>query len=143
MELLNALSTPRANELFVQNSIRANCLLADSVGNCVYITSDISGGLHQVTTCDPTDFSKMPAVGVILSKDTDTLCTVLVLGELPGLYTGLPVRKVVFVGLDGKIASAPPAPAAGSFVFVQHLGSVTDAGRVLLNPNFHMTKRID
>ena len=142
MELLNALSAPRATTLFVRNSIRANCLTADAVGNCVYVTGDLISGLHQVTTCDPTDFAKMPAVGVIVSKDTDTLCTVLVLGEIEGL-TGLSVRKVVFVGLDGKIASAPPPPPVGGFVFIQHLGSVTDGQRVLLNPNFHMIKRID
>jgi hypothetical protein len=143
MELLNALSTPRANELFVQNSIRANCLVTDAVGNCVYITNDISGGLHQVTTCDPTDLSKMPAVGVIVSKETDTLCTILVIGELVGLYTGLTTQKIIFVGLDGKLLEGPPAPPPSGYAFAQVMGAVTDSGRVMLVPNFHMVKRID
>jgi hypothetical protein len=85
----------------------------------------------------------MPAIGVILSKETSTLCTVLVMGELQGVYSGLSIRKVVFVGLDGKIQEGPPTPSVGGFVFVQRVGSVTDDGRIYVVPNFHMIKRID
>lgn len=143
MELLNALSTPRANELFVQNSIRALCQTTDDIGNCVHIAGTVAGGLHQVTTCDPTDFSKMPAIGVIVEKETPTLCTVLLIGELQGVYTGLTLKRVVFVGLDGKIQEGPPTPSVGGFVFVQRVGSVTDDGRIYVVPNFHLIKRID
>ena len=141
MKALNVLSIPRAHRLFPRRVVSADCIASDLVGNCVHVTGDMSSGRYQVSTCDPTNFVKMPAIGVVLSKDTPTLCTVYLTGELEDLYTGLTVRKVVFVGLDGRLSEAPP-DAGGGPVFVQNMGSVIDSGRILLMPNFHMTKRI-
>jgi len=124
------------------NYVQASCQVSDAVGNCVYIAGDIVGGLHQVTTCDPTDFSKMPAIGVIIEKSSLTRCTVLRLGELEG-YSGLTLRKVMFVALDGTLQEGPPVPSVGSHVFVQRVGSVIDDSKVYVVPNFHLVKRID
>lgn len=142
MKALNVLSIPRAHRLFQGKDVFADCTVPDLAGNCVYVTGDMASDRYRVATCDPTDFAKMPAMGVILRKDTPILCVVHIFGELEDLYTGLTVRKAVFVGLDGRLSEALPDPPGGGSVFVQHMGSVVDSSRILLLPNFHMVKRL-
>jgi hypothetical protein len=142
MELLNALSRARALALFTLKWFEADCLATDALGDCVYITGDAVGDRYQVTKADPTDYSKMPAVGVIVSKVSATQCRVQFIGELVDIYSGLTVRKTAFVGLDGRIAESPPIPAPVGYAFSQTLGTVIDSGRILLTPNFHMIKQV-
>jgi hypothetical protein len=49
-----------------------NCLSADEVGNCVYVTGPVLAGKFQVATVDISDSSKVPAVGILLAKTSPT-----------------------------------------------------------------------
>ena len=142
MALLNALSVPRALATFPRKWLKATCQASDSVGNCVYIAGPASAGLYTVTTGDPTDANKMPTVGIIMSKDSPTRCKVQWLGEIESVYTGMTVRKPLFVGLTGRLEEAPPSPPISGYAFAQSLGTVLDSGKLLLIPNFHMVKRV-
>lgn len=142
MDLHNPLSVPRGLATFARKWVRANCLASDSIGDCVYITGDEVGDRYQVAKCDPKDELKMPSIGMIVEKESSTVCKVWWLGELDGLYTGLTHRKSLFVGVDGRLAEAPPDPDPSGYAFAQTMGTVTSSDRLLLLPNFHMVKRI-
>jgi hypothetical protein len=142
MQLLNALSVPRALATFARKWLKASCLATDTVGDCVYISADYSGIRYSVTRADPRDTLKMPAVGIIISKSSPTLCKVQWSGELAGVYTGLTVNKPIFVGLDGRVTITPPGPLTGGYSFVQNLGVIVGTSRILLAPNFFMVKRV-
>lgn len=142
MDLLNALSVPRGLATFPRKWLRANCQPTDSVGDCVYISSEYSGGLYQVSKADPSDYSKMPAVGVIISKASAITCKVQFLGEMNGIYTGLTLRKPLFVGADARLTSTPPVAPVSGYAFVQNMGMAAGSTRVILVPNFFMVKRV-
>lgn len=142
MPLLNALSVPRGLATFPRKWLRANCLATDSVGDCVYVTGNEVGGLYQVSKADPTNWAKMPAVGVITSKRSPTECRVQFLGEIQNVYTGLTVRNILFVAVDGRLSPTPPAPAPGGYAFVQPMGTVLSSARLMIMPNFSLTKRV-
>jgi hypothetical protein len=60
------------------------------------------GSRYQVATADPSNVAKMPAVGVVYSKPTSTTARVRVLGELPGIITGMTIGQPVYVGASGQ-----------------------------------------
>ena len=67
----------------------AECLSSDVVGGMVYVRADRILDRYVVGTADPTDFSKMPAVAMIISKASSTLCEIQFRGEVTGVYSGL------------------------------------------------------
>ena len=140
--LLNK-TRPPSLASFPSKWLKANCQATDSVGDCVCIAAEYTGGRYQVTKADPTDINRMPAVGVIVAKTTDTNCKVQFLGEMNGsLYSGLPIGKPLFVGADGRLSAAVPNPPVAGYAFAQAMGLSGASSRVVLVPNFFMTKRI-
>jgi hypothetical protein len=119
----------------------AECTAAESVGDFVCIADDPPNGLDVVAKADPSDFAKMPAVGVIISKSSPTHCLVQWLGETPNIFTGLSSGEVYFVGEDARIAEAPPTPTTVP-LFSQFMGVATAPTRLYLRPNDHMVRRI-
>jgi len=89
--------------------VQANCLASDAVGDSVYVTAPDVGGLIQVTKADPSTSAKMPAIGVIQTKLSSTLCIVKLFGELSGVYTGFTAGDVLYVGAAGTPSHTPGA----------------------------------
>jgi hypothetical protein len=115
-ELGNPLSIPRALRLFQRRRLPANCLAADVVGNTVYITGDKVGKYYQVSTTDPTDPAKMPAVGIIIQKDSATECIVAPFGEITDIYTGFTPGESLYVGADSRPTHTPPSPGVQQYL---------------------------
>jgi hypothetical protein len=88
-------------------SFSAACSIADIVGNGVYVSGPRSGGLITVRTVDITDSAKMPCVGIIESKSSDTSCTVRTDLELTDLPFAFTVGKRVFVTNSGLSTTRP------------------------------------
>jgi len=142
MALLNALSVPRGLATFPRKWLKANCLATDVVGDCVYVTGDTIGGFYQVTRADPHDQTKMPSIGVIISKKNPTECRVQFIGEVLGVYTSLTPRGTLFVGSDGRLSHSPPVPLPGGYAFVQPMGSAVSHHVVVMLPSLALTKTI-
>ena len=141
MELLNQLTVARAQGLFQQKTMLANCLSTDSAGKCVYITGPRSG-LYQVTTAEPQDGStKMPAIGVIIQKPTSVTCEVQLSGELDGLLSGFTPGRVLFVAVDGSLTHTIPTAAVGQLAYIQSMGVALSDDVVLVMPDFSIIKR--
>jgi hypothetical protein len=118
----------------------AICEAVDQVGDVVYIAGDSVGGVIQVSKVDVTNYSKMPGVGVILSKSTLTRCMILRYGILN--VSGLIPGRTYFVGLEGTPTVTRPVAGVGQKVFVQVLGVAMDSSRLLFNPSFNLTRVI-
>lgn len=140
MELLNPLSLGRGLQLFVAQRFEANCEAADAVGNAVYVTGPSVAGKYQVATADPSDATKMPAVGVIIEK-TGTDCVVQTLGEMPGIVSGLTPGRLVMVESAGTIGHSLPTPGVGTTARIQYIGTALDDDAVFLCPNFLLSVR--
>lgn len=115
-----------------ENFVRADCLETDSVGDSVYITGDKVSNRYQVAKVDITDISKMPAIGVIVRKETTTSCTVQIGGVVQGVYTGLTPEETLVIATDSTLTETTPAPAPASFVLVQIMGTAVATDEVLL-----------
>jgi len=124
----------------LKDTRKANCQSSDAIGDFVCISGDPVGGIDTVTKADPTDFNKMPAVGVIVAKDGPTQCLVQWFGETPEIFSGLSSGEIYFVGLDSKIAERPPLGASPTFS--QSIGVATASNRLYLSPDNNMTKRL-
>jgi hypothetical protein len=133
-----AVSRPAAQPLLV----RATCQTGDDVGKCVYETAEPVSGVYRVTTVDPGDWAKMPAVAVIVGKSSSTDCQIQFFGEIRDVYSGLGVGRAMFVGDDGSLTETPPVPPPGGSVFVQPMGSTLGSAVILLNPSFSLVRRI-
>lgn len=118
----------------------AECTAAEAVGDFVCIVDDPPNGHDLVGKADPSDFTKMPAVGVVISKSSPTLCLVQWMGETPNIFTGLSSGEIYFVGADARIAEVPPVPSTVP-LFTQFMGVATAPTRLYLRPNDHMVKR--
>lgn len=91
---------------------------------------------------NPADATKMPAVGIIVSKSSPTSCLVQYVGEVVNVYSALTNKKPLFVGLGGQLTDVPPVPSLGGYAFVQTMGMTTSSNRLILVPSFFMTKRV-
>lgn len=112
----------------------ATCLAADLVGRPVFMT-----GTDAVATCDPTDFSKMVAVGVIVSKQSSTSCIVRTGGEVSGL-SGLIPGERYWVALDGTLTEVVPTPPVSGKVYVQAMGMARTASVLVLQISPTLTR---
>jgi hypothetical protein len=123
------------------NDIRsAECTATELVGDFVYLT-DYIGGRDQVRWADPKDYSKLPAVGAIISKSSDTTCLVQWMGETPEIYAGLAPGEIYFLGLNGKAAALPPA-ATTVPVFVQPIGIALSDKKMYVRTESNLTRRV-
>jgi hypothetical protein len=120
--------------------IEANCLASDAIGKCIYCTGDPIGGKYQVTTVDPKDYAKMPAIGIIVSKASTTDCEIQWAWDTD-IFAGLTIGKTAFVGLDGSITQDPSSIVAdpSGIVFHQAIGAALASDSLLIAPSFNMT----
>lgn len=119
----------------------AQCQVGDGVGATVYITGDRVGQYYQVSTTDPSVRGKMPAVGMIVEKMTDTTCVVQFGGNVEGVYSGLTPGELLFVEDTGGLDNEMPTPAGGTPRYVQVVGASLAADVIKLEPNMMMTRR--
>ncbi|NNL47882.1 MAG: hypothetical protein HKO76_05910, partial [Acidimicrobiia bacterium] len=124
----------------VSEILPGNCLSGDAVGDFVYITGNKVAGRVQVTKADITNVSKMPAVGVIVSKDNPTTCDVQWSGEVLGVFTGLTAGRVHWVDTDGTPTASLPAPGADHYL--QKVGVATSSDSMVLHNDANLVKRL-
>ena len=119
----------------------ANCLGTDVVGDFVQITGDKVAGLAQVSKVDITDASTMPAIGVILQKDSLTDCFVQTFGIIPA--SGLVSGARYWVGADSQLAAVHVIPPTGEIAVAQVVGVALDPSELLLRPDYqaHILRR--
>lgn len=122
------------------NQAEAECLSGDTVGKVVYIRADISAGRYVVETADPSTFSKMPAIGMIISKASSTICTVQFRGIVQGIYSGMTPGAMLFVSTTGSLVSSPPTPGP-SRMFIQNMGVALGSNVVGLEPDLTLSRR--
>jgi hypothetical protein len=120
-----------------------SCRATDTVGDLVHIRA-VGGSPYTVERADPLDASKMPAVGVLVSKSAPTTGMMQANGEVLALYAGLIPGKRYFVGLDGRpqLPSAFPSLLPGERLQVQTIGAALDAGVLLLSGSVNYVVRV-
>lgn len=120
----------------------ADCLAADGVGQMVYVRAPAVGGKYQVTLADPSDFDKMPAIGMIIHKTTTTECIVQLRGQVIGVYAGLTPGEMLFLDDSGGLTDEPPEPTVPKpFKFVQNVGTALSTDIIGLDPDLTLTRR--
>lgn len=139
----NVLSIPRALRLFQRKRWwEVQCAVTDVLGRCVYIHDDEVAGRYQVRTCDPSDLSKMPAVGIIISKESDTECTIQTFGEVKGIHGGLVPNAPLYVASNGELDHDAPIPNGGE-VYIQNVGEAISSTTPWFWPFSKMVRRFD
>lgn len=141
MHLLNPLSVARSRELFQVTKIPASCLPADAVGNCVFISGPKIGGYYQVRTVNPIVSNNIPAVGLVVSKDSPSVCTVQMFGITTAL-SGLNPGADYFIDLDGTLTSTIPLAPVGEKYYIQPMGRAMSTDEFFISPSGSIIKRI-
>ena len=124
-----------------RNTFRANCLATDAVGDCMYSRVAAVGGIYQVTKVDPNDQNKMPAIGIIILKSSDTDCIVQTSGVVEDVYGGMDIRKTLYVDTDGGLTQALSPALPGDRMFVQAMGMAIDDAALVLAPSALFMRR--
>lgn len=119
----------------------AECTADESVGDFVCIADDPPNGHDLVVKADPADYNKMPAVGVVISKSSPTMCRVQWFGETPNIFTGLSSGEVYFLGTNARASDLPPIPTTIP-LFQQSIAVATAPTRLYIDTNNNLTKRI-
>jgi len=117
----------------------ASCDAAAAVDDLVRVTGDPVGGIRPVEVVDVHDYTKMPATGIIIDKDSPILCRVQTLGLVP--LAGLTAGRPCFAGDDGRPTTTPPLPTA-TYAMVQPIGYAMDSSTLFLLPSLRYTKLI-
>jgi len=118
----------------------ATCTSAEAIGDFVYLTDHVNGR-DQVRWADPENYSKLPAVGAVVSKTSETACLVQWMGETPEIYTDLSPGEIYFLGLNGKAAALPPV-ATTVPVFVQLIGVALSDKKLYVRTESNLTRRV-
>lgn len=132
MQKANQASVPRSEKVLG----RADCLAGSSVGDVVRITGVKVGPRYQVAGADPSSAAGVPAVGVIVRKDSPTDCVIQFHGPVKDVYAGLTQGIAYFLGTDSALAKPGDAnfpTIGGTTVFLQ-LGVATSDDEFLLHP---------
>ena len=113
---------------------KAICLATDLEGDFVYVMGNKVGAFYQVTKTDISTDAKVPAIGVIVRKQTSTFCTVQTTGLVRNLLTNLTPNATVFVGDDSRATETiPPRPLAG-YKYIQIVGRSMSETEFILSP---------
>jgi hypothetical protein len=116
----------------------ANCPSTVSVGDLIYATGPLVGGLPQVDRVDPTQLIKMPALGIVVDKGSATECSFITCGMVQVLSSLVPNARY-YVGADGRPTTSVPNPRP---LFFQVIGVALDEGTLLFQPSFNLVKLI-
>lgn len=141
MHLLNPLSIARARELYQPTKVLASCLSSDAVGSCVYVVGAAIGDYLQVRTVSPTVATNIPAVGIIVSKESSATCTVQLFG-ITTILTGLIPGSDYFIDLDGTLTAALPLAPPGQKYYIQPMGRALSDDQFYVSPSASIIKRI-
>lgn len=125
-----------------ENIELANCLASDGVGAIVCVRAPRVGGKYQVETADPSDFSKMPGIAMIIAKSSDTECWIQFRGQVSGVYAGLVPGEMLFVDDNGLLTDDPPDPSISKpYMFTQSVGVALSTDVIGLDPDTSLTRR--
>lgn len=115
------------------------CTAGDVVEDFVHVRADKVGNKWRVEKADPGDETKMPSVGVLVSKvGTDGIiqttgpCT---------LFTGLDYTKPAYHLTAAGIQSALPSVGGSGYVMVQQIGKPVASDILWLSNDTRMIKR--
>jgi len=106
MKLANKLTIFRGDYRYVKHKRSVSCLSSDNVGAPVYVSGNPVGTVWSVASADPANSNKMPAVGILISKDTATTGIISLFDEV-NVYTELIPGKKYYV-INGGISLSPP-----------------------------------
>lgn len=120
----------------------AACDTSDAVGDLVYIAGPKTGPDYTVAKVDPSDFSKFPAVAVIIAKITSTRAVIQFGGEVRGIYTGLTPGRVYWAGSTGTPVLSPPSPVLSGKMRWQSVGVAVDSDTLRLEPLKNAVTRV-
>lgn len=124
------------------NLALATCLVSDDIGMMVSVSGPAVDGKYSVESADPSDFSKMPAVAIIVDKIDTTTCIIQFSGIVKSVYSGLPSGKLLFVDDDGMLSDEPPAPTLlKPFMFSQSAGVTISGDEINLDPSSLMVRQ--
>ena len=118
----------------------AGCTDVEQVGDFVYVHNRVDGQL-RVRRAEPSDSIKLPAAGVVISKQSDTECRVQFSGETPAIFSSLDIGEVYFLDDEGKITRMPPSPIGSGYSFVQSVGIATAEDRIRVFIDTTLTKK--
>jgi hypothetical protein len=99
-----------STEAYTNVEFYAVCSTAEAVGDPVYIFAPPVLGVYNVRKVSITDTVKMPAIGVVKEKLTDTSCRILVCGILEGAYSGLTPGYMLYAAQYGGLVHSAGLP---------------------------------
>lgn len=139
---MRAVFNPSTQELdFVGSPViklRVNCLSTDQVGQAMYVTGDMIAAAYQVTVVDITDFTKLPAIGILTLKSSPTSGIVTASGIV--VRAGLLPGRLYFAGVNGFPTANRPTASSPAGAFVQVLGKAISTTKLLLSVSPNLTK---
>ena len=109
-----------------------NCDSGVSVGDLVVESETVVNGVDAVT--DNTDIR--PVFGIVIKKQSSTICNVLIVGTVGGL-AGLTKARKVFLSTTGTIDSVVVTTG-----YLQCLGNARDVDTVDFNPQLNRVLRV-
>jgi len=112
--------------------IPVTCRTEDAVGDVVYITGDMVGIRHPVARVDIDDPIALPGIGVLITKETDTLGVVQLTGLVDGVYSGLVPNRTLFVGTTGRLQNTPPPRPSTGKRYYQVMARAVSSTRFLI-----------
>jgi len=113
------------------------CLSSDTVGSPMASRDVEINGKWRVHTADASDFNKMPAVGILISKSTPTVGVMQTLGPCE-LFSGLTVGANYMVGEGGTLITTVPGSTASGTFWAQHLGIAVKTTTLMLGGGVNM-----
>lgn len=137
MQLRNAISLARAEALYVRGLVDVACLSTDAIGSPVVVRDEPINGKYRVQTADPGDLTKMPAIGILVSKTTPTVGTMRMTG-LCDVFEGLTPGANYMVGPGGSLVEEVPLTSATGVLWAQHLGIALSSNVLLLSGDIAM-----
>lgn len=117
---------------------QANCSSTLSVGDLV-ISEEHEAGILSVTKIDIALASKMPAIGIVSSKDSDTSCIVVSAGLVSA--SGLIPGATYFASTSGTVTSTVPVPTT-SPLFLQTIGVAVSSDLLLVQLPSSIVERV-
>lgn len=87
------------------NTMDCVCLASDVVGSPVFVTGSVIAGKLSVTSCDSSNPSMMPAIGLIISKSSPTIAQVCLDGLLSTSWGSFYPGAVYYVARSGSLTT--------------------------------------
>jgi len=141
MGILNPLTVYRGDYRYLRYKQEVICVVSDLVGDFVYISGERVDDKWTVTKADPEDETKMPAVGVLIEKNSDTDGVIQLMGVCT-LFSGLDVTKDIYVLGPSGIQVGLPVIGSNDYVIIQQVGIPISSDRLYLLGNSRTVKRL-